>query len=478
MAYALNNTKRKFHRILDSLTNISSTSLVETPNKSNSPTAPGPNTNTSTKRARLDRPISASAALSTETTLKSTRTPSGSSNTTLERKNPSFAPWDRSQFLNRLETFRQVHQWAPKPDAVNEVQWAKRGWRCVGVERVGCHACGRVVVLKLESKERKGKKEDVEIADEEWSANVEDQLVRRYSKMIISEHDQNCLWRRRGCDDSIYRLPLVQASTSIPALRKRYDSLLKISRELPSNASLPENINLSLILRSLPEDFFNDPGNEITQGGLATNNGKHSSKLRINEVAFALALFGWDPEPGEVEGLVSCKACFRRLGLWLFRPRSKKHGDAWPNEEDTDPVMSRLDVTQHRDYCPWINAISQNGGPSPGKVLSTTESLCGWKILIQVLENAYHIQGVAKDQQPEIVLTDRIRDMDDNSSEAASLTPTAAEDRDVKDKERFAKLRKLRKIFDVKGSNRLAKRKSAMSSAPASSSLNSGGAHQ
>jgi hypothetical protein len=29
---------------------------------------------------------------------------------------------------------------------------------------------------------------------------VEEALVDKYSELIITSHDENCLWRRRGCD--------------------------------------------------------------------------------------------------------------------------------------------------------------------------------------------------------------------------------------------------------------------------------------
>ena len=67
-----------------------------------------------------------------------------------ERKPPNFAPWNRAQFLERLKSFRHVDKWMGKPEKINEVQWAKRGWICVGKERVGCvGGCGKEVVIKL-----------------------------------------------------------------------------------------------------------------------------------------------------------------------------------------------------------------------------------------------------------------------------------------------------------------------------------------
>ena len=131
-----------------------------------------------------------------------------------ERKAPNFAPWDRGQFLERLATFRHVDKWMGKPDKINEVQWAKRGWTCVGRERVGCMGgCGKEVVIKLEEDhdvEEKDKdagdvqKENgeapVEEKDEDWRRGAQEQLVDKYAEMIVTEHNGGCPWRRKGCD--------------------------------------------------------------------------------------------------------------------------------------------------------------------------------------------------------------------------------------------------------------------------------------
>jgi hypothetical protein len=81
--------------------------------------------------------------------------------------------------LGRLKTFRHVDKWDAKPSKVNEVQWAKRGWQCVGKERVGCvGGCGREVVIKLEGKPRENvegmNSEDIssDHEEDEWMAEA------------------------------------------------------------------------------------------------------------------------------------------------------------------------------------------------------------------------------------------------------------------------------------------------------------------
>ena len=97
-----------------------------------------------------------------------------------------------------------------KPEQVSEVQWAKRGWSCVGKERVGCvGGCGREVVIKLEDDREElpmdsSNHESEEGKDEDdWREKAQEQLVEKYAEMIVTEHEGGCLWRRRGCDGKV-----------------------------------------------------------------------------------------------------------------------------------------------------------------------------------------------------------------------------------------------------------------------------------
>jgi len=34
--------------------------------------------------------------------------------------------------------------------------------------------------------------------------SLEDALVERYVELIITSHDEDCLWRKRGCDGMLF----------------------------------------------------------------------------------------------------------------------------------------------------------------------------------------------------------------------------------------------------------------------------------
>lgn len=396
-----------------------------------------------------------------------------------ERKLPNFAPWDRGQFLDRLKTFRHVDKWMGKPDPVNEVRWAKRGWSCVGKERVKCvGGCGKEVVVKLENEWNVDGEPPDEASTEDdqgWRKDAEEQLVERYVELITSGHEGGCLWRRRGCDgiersrfkmicrfllielalDTIHRLPLAHQNTAIINLRLRYESLAAMSTELPPNISTPSSVD-PVKLSDQASSFLASPSQPSAS---PINPAPPETQAPIDASALMLAVFGWQAEPSTIQGLASCTACFRRLGLWLFKPSSR------PSSPDSSsPSMARLDaVAEHREYCPWINATSQGGRINDNQhpLQTSTADLAGWELLLRAINNTQQSRRDAAGLSPsderrvdgaENVISEANADVASLSSNVTAADAQSRERlaRDEKDKERWAKLKRLKQVFHVK----------------------------
>ena len=342
-----------------------------------------------------------------------------------------------------------------KPDAINEVQWAKRGWSCVGRETVECMGgCGKRIVVLLEAignrreiqEERDQAEEDDE---EEWREKALEQLVEKYATMIASEHDGGCLWRRKGCDETIQRLPLVWQATAVEALCARYRSLLVMADELPANISAPETFDVTKVIDRIADRLQSSSSTRPNSPSHTQQTTPHrpvsphqvspSSPASINSDALILALFGWQAEEGHISGLATCKACFRRLGLWLFKP-------SVPNETS---IIEHLDVVgEHRNYCPWISAASQCGTE---KTQMALDGLSGWEILYKGIL----ARGRFNEQQDAAQTHSPSRALDDHASEVSSVMSAARskEEREVverQDKERWTKLKQLKKVFHVR----------------------------
>ncbi|EFQ30314.1 uncharacterized protein GLRG_05458 [Colletotrichum graminicola M1.001] len=370
---------------------------------------------------------------------------------------PKFAPSDRSELLKRLASFQEITDWTPKPDAVNEIEWAKRGWVCQGKDRVRCTLCNKELVVKLNKREVDGKEVPVLVA-----SDVEEALVDKYSELIVTAHLEECLWRKQGCDDSLLRLSLTNAKISIEALRYRYDELCGRKPFLPYefNLKLPEGLNIDNVLTQLPEDFFTNPPPAKDS----------PDPKQPNRVALALALTGWqgltNPRIGAVPNSASCNTCLRRLGLWMFKSK-----EVSADGEILVPApMDHLDpIREHRFFCPWKNPDTQRlGSAKPG----AESDMAAWKCLVQVLKNDAYLRG-ALDDRPKnrwhsrgvsVPSTPVRRGVappltpGGHDSPSAATEPGGEDDeqsRDVKDKERWARLRRVKSLFESKNAKKI-----------------------
>lgn len=399
---------------------------------------------------------------------------------------PKYCPADRDELLRRLATFQELTDWTPKPDPVNEVQWAKRGWICNGKERVRCTLCNKELVVRLNRKDVDGKEVAVLVP-----SDIEDALVNKYLELILTSHQDDCLWRKRGCDESLLRLPLSNRQAAILDLRKRYDELCFRKAFLPYefNLRLPEKLSIDAVLAQLPPDFFTSPPPPQTNPPASAP----------NRVALALAVMGWqgldNPRIGPVPNTASCHTCLRRLGLWMFK---SKEVDPETNEVLVPAPMACLEpVREHRFFCPWKSAEVQRNRPDAASARrassSVEQEMAGWEVLVQVIKNEAYLrnrdtprkrQGSGPPQTPRHSFfgggdrgaaaagqdsphgsTPGRESIGEGVEEVEEDGKTLAEE----DKARWARLRKVKSLLSGKGTRKL--RKSFTSSRPGSSAL-------
>jgi hypothetical protein len=247
-------------------------------------------------------------------------------------------------------------------------------------------------------------------------------------------------------------------------LRQRYEELLSRRGFLPYefNLRLPLEVDLDKVIAYVGSDFF------------ATSTDGDAAISAPNRVALALALFGWQSLSNartntSVPNSASCHTCLRRLGLWLFK---SKEINAETNEVITPAPMDYLDpVLEHRFFCPWKNGSAQEPASSTPRKGQTLEQRPAWELVIEMLRNeAYvrnrkaqgsaHARGksnvsvaasalsgtVATGERPNIVV-------DGDTASQYTVDDLAA--RDAKDKERWARLRKVKSFFNNKDGKKL-----------------------
>lgn len=262
---------------------------------------------------------------------------------------------------------------------------------------------------------------------------------------------------------TIHRLPLTNPDVAVSNLQKRYANLVAMGDKLPGEDIIqtPEGFDLEETLKSLPESFqqsaehpqtespqtkrqaepeTNPPAERPESGSESTQPaGKDHTKSAlplptepsINRAAITLALFGWDTVSDGTAGLVGCGACFRRLGLWLYKP--KENGDI--------TVYNTLEVAnEHMEYCPWINGHAQSGTGKPTEKRVDLRS--GWELLAQAVrvKRRRQIRSTAS--------MDTLRSRVETSP--ADVPAVDEETKKATDREWWAKIRRMRQVLNVK----------------------------
>lgn len=211
------------------------------------------------------------------------------------------------------------------------------------------------------------------------------------------------------------------------------------------NFRLPPDFDLDLVLSYLQPSFL---ASNLTDGGVFED-----SQPAINKVALQLALFGWQGHKhdrlGNQLGSVSCNACFRVLGLWLFKSKSVNEA----GEEIEPALVTCLDtLTEHREYCPWRNSTSQNGLKA---AKTSTAEKAGWEVVLQLLKNNYQLRQAAnRKEKPRKMVTEA--DFDENGifGGEESESEETKSIREEEDKKRWARLRRVKSLFDTKNKSK------------------------
>ena len=245
---------------------------------------------------------------------------------------------------------------------------------------------------------------------------------------------------------TIQHLPLTNCDTALSGLHMRYTNILEMGDKLPADDIIqtPEGLDLDVLIKGLPDEWFKETekaavsmNGEIRPTDIDNQDSTETSKA-VNRAALALALLGWDTASDGAAGLVGCGACFRRLGLWMYKP--KDNGDV--------TVYTSLNVAdEHMEYCPWIDKVAQSGTGRPNERLA--ELHAGWQIVAEAVK-VKHRRRVRT-----MASTDTLR------TDLCTPTETAGqeEDGDAKkkaDREWWAKIRRVRQVLTAKSPKRKA----------------------
>lgn len=436
MPEAIATTKRKFHKLLDTFTTYANAAAL--PEEPTTPLTAREKLAIASQRARKRQRQDDGSPASNESRLSSTRSlprKLPSSNKTSQQhpqQLPNFSPWSQEGFLQRLQSFSSVSLWHLKPEPINELAWAKRGWSCVDVNTVGCiGGCNRRVVVEADVARKKiieSENQDPEEDPEDEEA-LQAALTARYHDEIINGHSVNCLWRKTGCKDDIHRLQLVRPAIWQPTLKERYTSLTGIATSIKDVdiRATKEQLALQDTIAELGTDIL--PATDLDQ--------ESQSK------AFHIALYGWRGSTELAAELLKCDTCFQRVGLWMYQPgyksRTVHSDDDDDDDEDNEGTSSLNLLDMHREYCPWRSAQSQQASGSLAGM--NAHEILMKVISIYVKEKRRKSDLESRPETPKAVIPD--------SSVATTPKPSRLEVAQ-QDRDRETKLAKLKRLLSVK----------------------------
>jgi C3HC zinc finger-like len=131
----------------------------------------------------------------------------------------SFRPWNKSDFLDRVQTF-STSSWFAKPLCISPLQCARFGWVNVDFDMIECPACHVTQCFTI-SPVLEG--EHLEKAAQEYAAQ------------LPSSHKPTCPWNGSACPISLCQIPHVSAP-------------LVIVREFKSRRSTMESLTSAFML--------------------------------------------------------------------------------------------------------------------------------------------------------------------------------------------------------------------------------------
>lgn len=344
---------------------------------------------------------------------------------------PQCRPWDRSDLMRRLATFKAM-TWFGKPKAVSPVNCARRGWINVEMDVICCEACGARLLFSTPSS---------------WTLQQVEKAAAVFSLKLDNGHKLLCPWINNACDEKLALFPPTPPPALVDNYKERSAKLLQLT-------SLPVISTSAIDYMKCPklEHFLSQsscPPVTLKHGISLTNNARSKDLAGAYEDTTAniyhqalkiISLCGWEPrllpyvvdnehqpsqssgetlgehrnssiicmsEPREFEGrknnwyvlgenqydpasvVLDCSFCGACVGLWAFetvlRPLECFTLIADPNGQNesanrcTDLVNS-LDASEAESSCKSNHSSASTskerpvglnltiaGGPSPAK---------------------------------------------------------------------------------------------------------------
>ncbi|XP_062490616.1 zinc finger C3HC-type protein 1 isoform X2 [Pezoporus occidentalis] len=332
---------------------------------------------------------------------------SESANGSSEKDALSLESASKEAYFSRVETFTPL-KWAGKPHELSPLVCARYGWVNVECDMLKCSSCQAFLCMSLQLA---------------FDFNKYKERCVELKKALCAAHEKFCFWPDSPCPDRFAMLLVDEPRALLQDFLERFQSLCQLELQLPSlrpedvkNMSLTEE-RISLLLQLIGEELEHKTEGEKPPVKFA------SETLQVQVPACILALCGWTCSAGSGSvhlSVISCSRCMRKVGLWSFHQLesvgleldscspSSGGAERFPllptsprrmltRSQDMLPPGSEQDMSlrsffdpssQHRDWCPWVNAVDR------GEVLEDTTTPMekepvkaepGWRVVLNML---------------------------------------------------------------------------------------------
>lgn len=126
---------------------------------------------------------------------------------------PQCRPWDRSDLMRRLATFKAM-SWFGKPKAVSPVNCARRGWINVEMDVICCEACGARLLFSTPSS---------------WTLQQVEKAAAVFSLKLDNGHKLLCPWINNACDEKLALFPPTPPPALVYNYKERSAKLLQLT---------------------------------------------------------------------------------------------------------------------------------------------------------------------------------------------------------------------------------------------------------
>lgn len=205
---------------------------------------------------------------------------------------PQCRPWDRGDLMKRLATFKSM-TWFAKPQVVNAVNCARRGWINIDADTIACEACGARLFFSTPST---------------WMQHQVEKAALVFSLKLDNGHKLLCPWIDNACDETLAQFPPTQAEVLVDEYKKRFFALMHLLA-LPVISTSAINRMKSPLLKSflvgnLDVGCSNESAGISSSEGL-NNNIENMSSVSYHQAQKLISLCGW--EPRVLSYIVDCK---------------------------------------------------------------------------------------------------------------------------------------------------------------------------